>query len=275
MSFAMQFITVPRDLDVWAIEWDLENTVSPTTHNTFQHCPFQWRCKDLGFPKVTMDTQYMDFGNSVHGQIAAYYKSLSGEGWLTPEGIKERLEAFVYTIEKRPRGKNMKKIVEEMLRFEQWRQKRYPDDPMIPIAIEQYFKTPPFHGYIDFIAHDFVLDWKTGKGQVSEDYIRQVNSYFYASMKLGHEPKKGYLGFVETGMKPMIPINLEKLLKEVWAFFQLTSDPNFHYPRNRGYKCRWCSWRTICERGTKYSHEFLASRLIAKRAQRLAEANII
>ena len=269
MSFAMQFADIPPDLDVWAIEWDEENTVSPTSHNMFQRCPFQWKCKTDGLPTVVMDTQYMDFGNAVHGKIAGFYNSLSHESWLTLDGLKERLENYIYKIEKRPRGKSLKKIVEEMIRFETWRQKRYPQDSQIPKAVELYFKTPPFHGYLDFAAHDFVLDWKTGKSNVGEDYIRQVNSYFYACMKLGFEPKKGFLAFVETGMKPMIPINLEKLLREVYAFFQLTSDPNFDYPANPTYLCRWCGWRIICEQRKHYSHEFIASRLISLRIERL------
>jgi CRISPR/Cas system-associated exonuclease Cas4 (RecB family) len=270
----MQYVAIPPDLDLWEWLWDEENTVSASSLNMFLRCPRQWRYKSLGFPTIEMDMTAANFGTDVHNAISAFYNSLSGEGWLTPDGIRERAEAYLYKIENRPRGKSMKKIVDELVKFELWRQKRYPFDSQIPKCVEHYFKVPPFHGYIDFAAHDFVLDWKTGSGQVNPDYVRQVNVYFYAGMGLDFEAKKGFLMFIETGMKPMIPINLEKVLKEAWAFFQLTGDSGFSYPPNRTYMCRWCGWRNLCEREEQSSHEFIASRLIRKRIQRLSEVGL-
>jgi len=273
IKYALQ--NLPPDMDLWNYLWDEENTVSPSSLNMFLNCPRQWRYKSLGLPTIETDMTFADFGTEVHSKIADYYKSLSGNGWLTDSGIRERIENYVMRIDNLPRGKNKRKIADELLKFEQWRKKRYPDSSQVPKAVELYFKVPPFHGYIDLVANDFVLDWKTGKNQTTPDYIRQVNAYYYAAMLLEFQPKKGYLMFIETGMKPMVPINIEKVLKEAYIFFQLTNDESFTYPANSTYKCRWCGWRNLCEMEQFHSHEFIASRLMKKRIERLVEVGMI
>lgn len=260
---------VPPDLDLLNLEWDPENTVSQSSLNMFIRCPRQWKYKDLKLPTISVPSEAAEFGSSVHAKIADYHKSIGDPRWMTEAGILERLENILFTIEKIPKGKNMRKIVSELLKFELWRKRRYPEESMNPTGSELYFKVPPFHGYIDMLAHDFVLDWKTGNSTVSQDYIREVNVYFYAALGLGHPVKKGFLMFLETGMKPMVPINLPKVLKEAYVFFKLTSDPSFSYPPNRTWLCRWCSWRNICEQENKFAHEFVISVILRKRFERL------
>lgn len=267
-------IQIPPDLDLWEYLWSEDETVSASALNMFIRCPQQWYYKANEFPTIEVISEAAEFGLSVHGKIADFYKSLSHDSWLTSDNLKERMSAHIMSIEKRPRGKSLKRIAEALVKFEAWRKKRYPSDSQLPKAVELYFKTPPFHGYVDFAAHDFVLDWKTGSGSVTEDYVRQINIYFYACLKLGLEPKKGFLFYVETGMKPMVPINLDKILRETYAFFVLTSSPSFDYPANPTYLCKWCGWRNLCEMEGQYSHEFIISKLIRKKIKRLMEVGL-
>lgn len=260
--------------NIFEHDWG-NDTVSPITLNTFKECPFKFECKTTEAPTIEVDMTYADFGTAVHNAIAAIYKSFSHDSWLTPDGFRERVEAYIYKIQTVPRGKSLKKIVENLCKFEQWRRRRYPSESQLPKAIELVFKVPPFHGIIDFAAHDFILDWKTGQGShVSEDYITQVNAYFYAGVGLGFSPKKGFLNFVETGMKPMVPINLEKLLKEAFAFFELTSSPSFVYEAIPNSDCRWCEYAAYCQSRQRFSHEFICSVLIQKRISRLRSVGL-
>jgi CRISPR/Cas system-associated exonuclease Cas4 (RecB family) len=272
----LRAVEFPEDFDPFNYAWDADKTVSPSTLGLFKKCPLRFKLKQEGAPTVEVDMTYANFGTEVHGAIAGVYASFSHDDWMTAAWFRERAENFLYKIQNKPRGKDMKKIVDNLCRFEEWRKKRYSSESQIPKAIEQYFKVPPFHGYIDFVAHDFILDWKTGRGnQVSEAYSTQANVYVYGGIGLGYGSKKGFISFVETGMKPMVPINLEKVLKEAWAFFKLTSDPNFDYPACPSSDCRWCEFINICESKRNFAHEFIASILIQKRISRLRGVGLI
>lgn len=229
-----------------------QKTTRQSTMRVFKSCPAHYNYKQIGVPETKTDRSALIFGTRAHAAIADYEKSLwdydmdhMTEEWIA-EQIKRTLREFS------TREKKVKKVIKNFTNFEIERFKKYGAENYPPLFVEEHFVRPPFRGTIDAVFRTdkenevIVVDWKTGKGLSRDWYKTQLSVYSYDIIGRGFDVVSAEIRFVETGMKQRQPVDVQKAINMAYDFFKKTSNPNYHYPKRRSWKCAWCDTQLVC-----------------------------
>ncbi|MHC4751121.1 MAG: RecB family exonuclease [Planctomycetota bacterium] len=218
----------------------------------FHTCPGRWDFGKKKYPAITLDRTPLYFGSEVHRGIAEYQEEVqSGRVLNTKNSIQEAIERHLREIDGDP--KRIEKIVRNLTDWEWERYQVYGKENMPPLFVEKRFDIAPFKGYIDCVFSTgvekevIIVDWKTGSYHPDDWMNVQLTIYIYALEKMGYKVKQALIIFVEHGMRTLGIRKLNEVMQLANTFFKRTGNPNYHYPKNRGWWCKWCEYQLLCQ----------------------------
>jgi CRISPR/Cas system-associated exonuclease Cas4 (RecB family) len=217
----------------------------------FHTCAARWNFGKKKYPAIALDRSALHFGTGVHGGIADYMKEVQdGRILSTKNGIREALERHLQEIDGDP--KRVEKIIRNMTDWEWERLQIYGKENMTPLFIEMRFDIGIFKGYIDCVFSTgvdkevIIVDWKTGSYRPDEWMNVQLTIYTYALEQMGYTVKQALIIFVEHGMRTQGINKLEEVMQLAHTFFKRTDNPHYHYPKSKGWWCKWCEYQLLC-----------------------------
>ena len=218
----------------------------------FFECPKRWWFQKFSkYPQIQTDKTALFFGTAVHNAIAKYFEELdAGRHLTTKEGIQEALERHLREVD--GPAKRLDKIAVNMANHEISRLRRWGPENMSPVFIEKRFDISPFKGFVDLVYHTkdpkkvIVVDWKSGRYSPDEWMSVQLSIYAYFALKSGYEVVQAYIYFVEHGMQSVGILNIEDALQKAATFFKRVNNPDYHFRKNKTWKCGWCANQLVC-----------------------------
>ena len=224
---------------------------SKSEQSVWETCPAQWNYNNSGCVGIAMDDTPLRFGTSAHAGIAGYQKEMQQrENPPTPLAIQDALNRNMADVGfEQQRVDN---IIKNVMAYEVGRLNKYGPQNFKPILVEQRIEALPFKGYVDLVhATDkpnevVVVDWKTGRYNPTEWQNTELSIYCYLVGSMGYKPVLSYINFVEHGMLSLGVIDIPKAIEKAYIFFKRTENPYYHYPKKRGFHCRWCAFQIRC-----------------------------
>ena len=216
----------------------------------FFGCPARWRFDKGKWVVVRTDMSALYFGRDVHKAVSNYYEEMKNYLGITRKGVAEAIQRHMDEVE--GDQKRIDKIVKHLTTYEIGRAQKYGVENMAPLYIEKRFDVAPFKGVIDLVHRTdkenevIVVDWKTGKYRPDEWMNIQMSIYSYFMEKENLKVRNAYGYFLEHGMMPQATIDIPGAVTKANTFFKRTENPDYHYPKNKTFLCKWCGHQLHC-----------------------------
>lgn len=229
--------------------------LSPSKINTFEGCPFKFKCYYIDHqPKIKTEDTY-SFGSMVHDIIPMYYDKVTE---LSQESdIKQKIEeAFAEGTDWRlqKRKKSLEKCQKEFQKFEINRLRSHRGLPTFTerkIKAKLFDDIPEIEGIVDGYWQDqggMWVDWKTGKwAEMTPSLCVQGKVYEMLLKANGFPVKKGkfvnlYRGII-LDLPNLTDAWLHQKLRDMMEKLGKSKFPILKSPLCNGY----CEYRLRCD----------------------------
>lgn len=226
--------------------------LSPTKINQFRNCAKQYLYEEQAVRTIPTDDTALVFGIAIHSTILSYFLEISDDP--TPEEIEEVAdrnfnESPIEIIESNK--SRTRKIAENFIEFEQ---KRLQNGDYKPTLIEKRFQSklfpdlPPFVGKTDLYVEGqkLVIDWKTGKGIMNDNWALQGKIYEMFLKKEGYQVERVVFVGLDTGQSLDLPRTTSGWVHQVVAGV-VDMIKRDRFPRCVSPLCNWCPFQLACE----------------------------
>lgn len=229
----------------------LPKYLSPSRINQFRNCPRQYLYEKEERRTIPTDDSALIYGKAIHNAILSYFLEISDDP--NPDEIEEVTktsfaEGGVDVIESNKA--RTKKIIENFINFEQKRLKKGNYKPTLverKFQAELFSDLPSFTGKTDLYVkgQKLLVDWKTGKGIMSDSWMLQGKIYEMALKNEGYPVERIVFVGLETGQSLDLPRTTEGwVYKIVKGVVDMISRDRF--PKCETPLCGWCPYQLAC-----------------------------
>lgn len=230
----------------------LPSHLSPSKINQFRNCPKQYLYEKQEVRTIPTDDTALVFGLAVHNAILSYFLEISDDpspGEIEEVADKNFNESPIEIIESNK--SRTRKIAEYFVKFEK---KRLLNGNYKPTLIEKRFNIelfsdlPPFVGKTDLYVEGqgLLIDWKTGKGIMSDSWMLQGKIYKMALENEGYQVERVVFVGLDTGQSLELPRTTSGWVHQVvgGVVDMIKRD---RFPRCVSPLCNWCPFQLACE----------------------------
>ena len=222
---------------------------------SFRQCPFGWKLHYVDHREPSDLVEITDKGIKLHAAFAKFYEYYDDKN-------KDFSIILDKALEDEQCDKNFKekydKHIKSFLHFNSSKLQTYGDDYFKPTNIEVKVQAGNWCGFIDVIHkisdnEIIVVDYKTKRGNDISDYYDELLLYSWMWQKQSGQTVT-HIGvfFTENNNFVVFPItqkqiedNLKELEQERIVYLKSIELKKF--PKQKGYYCNFCSYRSLCK----------------------------